>query len=195
MKKTNLILPVLIAFFSFSLTTTNANTSVKDTVIKFNVYYNQNSTVFLNKNVINKNLKKISVFNKSKKIKVRLATYTNPFDTEQYDIVKLEKLNIKREKYIHNYISNELRKMGFVNSNKLSILKDTTLWEDWEGFRRVVSDSNSEDKELVLKISSMYVNSSVRSREIKYLSNFYEEELEKLTKKLNRTEIQIYITQ
>lgn len=46
----------------------------------------------------------------------------------------------------------------------------TSLGEDWDGFVALVSASNIADKELILRVVSMYSDPNVRDREIKNLS-------------------------
>jgi hypothetical protein len=48
-----------------------------------------------------------------------------------------------------------------------------TIGEDWEGFQELVNNSNIEDKELILRVLSMYSDPNVREREIKNMSNVY----------------------
>lgn len=50
-----------------------------------------------------------------------------------------------------------------------------SLGQDWEGFKNAVSDSNIPDKELILRVLSMYSDPAVRESEIKNLSKVYTE--------------------
>jgi tetratricopeptide (TPR) repeat protein len=45
--------------------------------------------------------------------------------------------------------------------------------EDWEGFQQLVSESNLEDKDLILRVLSMYSDPAVRENEIKNMSQVY----------------------
>ena len=49
-----------------------------------------------------------------------------------------------------------------------------SIGEDWEGFQELVSNSNIEDKELILRVLSMYSDPNVREREIKNMSAVYQ---------------------
>ena len=49
-----------------------------------------------------------------------------------------------------------------------------TIGEDWEGFQELVNNSNMEDKELILRVLSMYSDPNVREREIKNMSSVYQ---------------------
>jgi tetratricopeptide (TPR) repeat protein len=48
-----------------------------------------------------------------------------------------------------------------------------SIGEDWEGFRDLVSASDLKDKDLILRVLSMYSDAVVREREIKNMSNVY----------------------
>ena len=48
-----------------------------------------------------------------------------------------------------------------------------SIGEDWEGFQELVNNSNIEDKDLILRVLSMYSDPDVREREIKNMSSVY----------------------
>ena len=45
--------------------------------------------------------------------------------------------------------------------------------EDWEGFQELVAKSNIQDKELILRVLSMYQDPEQREQEIKNISSVY----------------------
>ena len=47
--------------------------------------------------------------------------------------------------------------------------------EDWEGFQQLVAESNLEDRDLILRVLSMYSDPAVRENEIRNLSEVYTE--------------------
>lgn len=49
-----------------------------------------------------------------------------------------------------------------------------SVGEDWEGFKELVAASNLEDKDLILRVLSMYSDPAVRESEIKNLSAVYQ---------------------
>ena len=49
----------------------------------------------------------------------------------------------------------------------------TSVGEDWEGFQELVAASNLEDKDLIIRVLSMYSDPAVREREIKNMSAVY----------------------
>ena len=52
-------------------------------------------------------------------------------------------------------------------------LNVTQISEDWEGFQELVQASDIEDKELILRVLSMYSDPVVREREIKNMSSVF----------------------
>ena len=48
-----------------------------------------------------------------------------------------------------------------------------SVGEDWEGFQKLVAESDLEDKDLILRVLSMYSDPAVRENEIKNMSQVY----------------------
>ena len=49
----------------------------------------------------------------------------------------------------------------------------SSVGEDWEGFQALVAESNLEDKDLIIRVLSMYSDPAVREKEIKNMSAVY----------------------
>lgn len=79
-----------------------------------------------------------------------------------------ERLAERRGEVAENYAKQQLRKQkidGYVN------MKYTA--EDWEGFQELVSQSNLQDKDVILRVLSMYQDPEQREQEIKNISTVY----------------------
>lgn len=61
-----------------------------------------------------------------------------------------------------------------------------SIGQDWEGFQEAVSNSNIEDKELILRVLSMYSDPAVRESEIRNMSEIYSEIKNKVFPALRR---------
>lgn len=61
-----------------------------------------------------------------------------------------------------------------------------SIGQDWEGFQEAVQESNIEDKELILRVLSMYSDPAVREREIRNMSQVYSEINDKVFPELRR---------
>lgn len=61
--------------------------------------------------------------------------------------------------------------------------------EDWEGFKELVEQSNIQDKELILRVLSMYQDPEQREREIKNISSVYKNLADDILPKLRRSRL------
>src|SRR4030042_5894341 len=83
-----------------------------------------------------------------------------------------EKLSVKRGTTADKFIKKEFDKIeaakaeGFFNS--------LTTAEDWDGFKTEVENSTIQDKDLILRVLSMYSDPEVREKEIKNMSSAFE---------------------
>ena len=59
--------------------------------------------------------------------------------------------------------------------------------QDWEGFQEAIRNSDLEDKDLILRVLSMYSDPAVRESEIKNLSQVYTEIKERVFPELRRS--------
>lgn len=61
--------------------------------------------------------------------------------------------------------------------------------EDWEGFQKLVSQSNIQDKDLILSVLSMYKDPEEREREIRNISTVFEQLAEEILPQLRYSRI------
>ena len=61
-----------------------------------------------------------------------------------------------------------------------------SVGQDWEGFQALVSESNIEDKDLILRVLSMYSDPAVREQEIKNMSAVYKDLAKNVLPELRR---------
>ena len=78
------------------------------------------------------------------------------------------RLSENREKSATKAFNNVARKL---NTGEVTT---KSIGEDWEGFQELVNNSNLEDKELILRVLSLYSDPNVREREIKNMSAVYQ---------------------
>lgn len=87
----------------------------------------------------------------------------------------------------------EFKKINKDKNNKLGKEKEQykiiTTREDWEGFKELVQQSNLADKDIIIRVLSMYPDADQRRKEIKNLSKTYVELADKILPKLRRAEI------
>ncbi len=61
-----------------------------------------------------------------------------------------------------------------------------SVGEDWEGFQELVAESDIEDKDLIIRVLSMYSDPNVREKEIKNMSAVYKELAKEVLPELRR---------
>jgi len=110
---------------------------------------------------------------------INIQSYASPDGA--YDFNK--KLAEKRENATKGYMDKQLKGVSFGE-----LTADFTP-EDWEGFRRLVSESNIQDKDLILSVLSMYSDPEEREREIHNLSSVFEQLAEEILPKLRYSRI------
>ena len=64
-----------------------------------------------------------------------------------------------------------------------------SLGEDWEGFQELVSESDIQDKALILRVLSMYSDPAVRESEIRNMSEIFTELKEEVLPELRRARL------
>ena len=90
----------------------------------------------------------------------------------------------RRENNTSKYLNRELKKM------KVDVPVDACYTaQDWEGFQELVSKSNIQDKDLVLRVLSMYKDSEQREQEIKNLSSVFSVLAEEILPQLRRSRL------
>ncbi len=68
-----------------------------------------------------------------------------------------------------------------------------TTAEDWDGFQTLMQQSNIADKDLILRVLTMYKDGEQREKEIKNLSKTYVEVAEKILPKLRRSVLTVNV--
>ena len=91
-----------------------------------------------------------------------------------------------REKNTQAYLNKELKKNEITEVGSLTA--DFTA-QDWEGFQQLVSESNIQDKELILSVLSMYKDPEQREREIRNLSSVFEQLAKDVLPQLRRSRL------
>ena len=89
-----------------------------------------------------------------------------------------------REKNAEKYLNRQLKKA------KIEANVDATYTaQDWEGFQELVSKSNLQDKDLILRVLSMYQDPEQRENEIKNISSVYKTLADEILPQLRRARL------
>lgn len=101
---------------------------------------------------------------------IEIASYASPDGPEDLNSDLVD----NRGKSAKGFVEKELNKKKVEKVNEENFIsKATTPTEDWEGFRKLVQESELADKELILRVLTMYQDPVVREREIKNISEAY----------------------
>ena len=89
-----------------------------------------------------------------------------------------------REKNAEKYLNRQLKKA------KIDTNVDAKYTaQDWEGFQELVSKSNLQDKDLILRVLSMYQDPEQRENEIKNISSVYKTLADEILPQLRRARL------
>ena len=91
-----------------------------------------------------------------------------------------------RGKSSSNFLKGELKKM------KLDAeVQSTYTAEDWDGFQQLVAASNIQDKDVILRVLSMYSDPEEREKQIKNISVAFKELAEEVLPELRRARLTV----
>ena len=113
-------------------------------------------------------------------VNVEVSAYASP----DGGLTLNERLAAQREQNTSNYLEGELSRRN-INTE---VFAHYTA-QDWEGFSQLVSASNLQDKELILRVLEMYPDSETREKEIKNISYVFEDLAETILPQLRRSRI------
>lgn len=123
---------------------------------------------------INDNQEKLRLQN------IEVSAYASP--EGRYDFN--EQLAEKRQNSSAAYVNEQLKK------NKMSADVDTKFTaEDWDGFQQLVSESNIQDKDVILRVLSMYKDPAEREAQIRNMSIVYDELAKGILPELRRARL------
>ena len=119
--------------------------------------------------------------NEKKEIsKIEVSGYASPDGGMDLN----EKLAQNRQKAAANFLKKDLKKNKVANGVEANITA-----EDWEGFQKAMENSNMQDKDLVLRVLSMYSDPEEREAQIKNLSSVYGTIAEEILPALRRSRL------
>jgi tetratricopeptide (TPR) repeat protein len=126
----------------------------------------------------------------TQKIKgIEISAYASPDGPMDLN----EKLADKRKESASQYFTKEAKKDKVSKVADESIFKYLTTPEDWDGFKALMEKSDIKDKELILRVLSMYTDPIVREKEIKNITAAFEEIKVKILPDLRRSKFKINV--
>ncbi|MBN1413977.1 MAG: hypothetical protein JW973_02655 [Bacteroidales bacterium] len=98
-----------------------------------------------------------------------------------------EKLSGNRQGSAEKYLKKAFKDNKITEAEAAEFLSMMSTAEDWDGFKDLMEKSDIQDKELILRVLSMYSDPVVREKEIKNISKAYAEIAEDVLPKLRRS--------
>ena len=116
----------------------------------------------------------------SQKVDVEISSYASPDGGYQLN----EKLAEQRETNTEKYLTKELQK------SKIDVpIHARYTAQDWDGFKALVEKSNIQDRDLILRVLSMYSDTEQREQEIKNISTVYSTLADEILPQLRRSRL------
>ncbi|MBK6284850.1 MAG: hypothetical protein IPF54_21400 [Draconibacterium sp.] len=112
--------------------------------------------------------------------RVEVAAYASPDGTIDLNT----ELAAQRKETSTAFLAKKLKDAGVAIE-----LKTKYTPEDWDGFRELMEKSNIQDKDLILRVLSMYNDPEVREREIKNLSQTFTDVANDILPQLRRAKM------
>lgn len=111
---------------------------------------------------------------------IEISAYASPDGALDFNT----KLAAERQKTSAGYVKGELKKMDIATE-----VDEKYTAEDWDGFQQLVSESNLQDKDVILRVLSMYQDPEEREKQIRNLSAAYTELADEILPELRRARL------
>ena len=113
---------------------------------------------------------------------INISSYASPEGSLDYNT----RLAEKREQSTTTFMKGRLKKDNVTEFGELTA---NFTPEDWEGFQKLVTASNIQDKELILSVLSMYKDPEQREKEIRNLSSIFDQLADQILPQLRKSRI------
>ena len=111
---------------------------------------------------------------------IEVSAYASPDGSFELN----EKLAEKRQDVSSSYLQKQLKKI------KMDADVDTKFTaEDWEGFQELINQSNLQDKDVILRVLSMYQDPEEREQQIRNMSSVFTEIADGILPELRRARL------
>ncbi|MFC2086594.1 tetratricopeptide repeat protein [Bacteroidota bacterium] len=167
---------------------------IKSTTKEADIHYVISQAIVRNSELNQNDIKALKDFlkkvEKAKNLelkKANLSAYASPDGPYDFN----DKLSVRRKESAKQYFDREFKKFNEAKAESFYSLKTTA--EDWEGFKELVQKSDIQDKDLILRVLSMYTDPVVREKEIKNMSAVYLKLADDILPKLRRSKLQLQV--
>ncbi len=119
---------------------------------------------------------------------LQISAYASPDGPQDLN----DRVSDNRQSSSNSYMSRQMRRSKVDVEAEKIILE--SMSEDWEGFKEKLEASDVQDKDLILRVLSMYSDPAKREEEIKNLSSAFEELKEKILPELRRAKLNLNVS-
>ena len=159
------------------------NAKKQEAAIKFLIQQAQLRQSELKNNSVQEFVKLLSQINKDREgLKlndVEVSAYASPDGGFELN----DRLALQRQKNTQDYVEQQLRRQ---NLGTAAVDAKYTA-EDWEGFQELGKASNIQDKDVILRVLSMYKDPQEREQQIKNISSAFRELADGILPQLRRS--------
>ncbi|MFH0761996.1 MAG: hypothetical protein V2A67_10890 [Bacteroidota bacterium] len=137
------------------------------------------------------------------KDKVKAANEKSNYDIKGVDVSAFaspdgelslnDKLAKERSQTATKFFKKELETLKVSEAGQAEFFKLMSTAEDWDGFKDLVSKSKIQDKDLILRVLSMYNDPEVREKEIKNISAAFTELADQILPQLRRSKLTVSV--
>ena len=120
---------------------------------------------------------------------VELSAYASPDGPLDLN----EKLSNNRKQTGQSFFAKNFKAVKVDDVMQSDFLKVVSTAEDWDGFKKLMEESNIADKQLILRVLSMYSDPIVREREIKNIAAAYDQIKGQILPQLRRTKMTVNV--
>jgi len=118
---------------------------------------------------------------------LEVSSYASPDGAVELN----DKLAQKRDGSASDYLKKELKKSKVEKAAEEGFIAKKYTAEDWDGFKKLMESSSIQDKELILRVLSMYSDPVVREKEIKNIAAAYKDIADDILPQLRRSKLTV----
>lgn len=135
---------------------------------------------------------KVKAANEKENVRIKgvdVSAYASP----DGELSLNDKLARERSKTATAFFRKELETMKVSKASQDEFFKLMSTAEDWEGFKELVSKSSIQDKDLILRVLSMYNDPDIREKEIRNISAAFTELADEILPQLRRSKLNVSV--
>lgn len=119
------------------------------------------------------------------------GTMVDAYASPEGEVSLNENLATERSASANAAIAADMKKRKINVDNQATFFGNNPKGEDWDGFKKMMEESNIEDRNLILSVLQMYPDRVKREQEIRNMAKTYQEIEKNILPKLRRSQIKL----